>query len=115
MTASMDHPLDTSVAHPARRSNYWLGGKDNFATDRESGDEIAEFFPTIRVMAVESRRLLRRAVGYLAEEADIRQFLHIGTGRPPTTPTRWPSGSPPRAASSTSTTTRWGWCTPGPC
>jgi hypothetical protein len=33
-------------------------------------------------MAVENRRLLRRAVGYLAEEAGIRQFLDIGTGLP---------------------------------
>ena len=27
-------PLDTSVAHPARIYDYWLGGKDNFAADR---------------------------------------------------------------------------------
>jgi hypothetical protein len=26
--------LDTSVAHPARVYDYWLGGKDNFAADR---------------------------------------------------------------------------------
>jgi len=29
-------PLDTSVAHPARVYDYWLGGKDNFAADREA-------------------------------------------------------------------------------
>jgi hypothetical protein len=102
--------------HPARRYNYWLGGKDNFAADRESGDEIAEFFPTIRVMAVENRRLLRRAVGYLAEEAGIRQFLDIGTGLPTADNTHEVAQRiAPRAASSTSTTTRWCWCTPGPC
>ena len=27
--------LDTSVAHSARVYDYWLGGKDNFAADRE--------------------------------------------------------------------------------
>ena len=81
MMSPMDQ-LDTSVAHPARRYNYWLGGKDNFAADRKSGDEIARFFPTIRTMAVENRRLLRRAVGYLTVEAGIRQFLDIGTGLP---------------------------------
>jgi hypothetical protein len=74
--------LDTSVAHPARRYNYWLGGKDNFEADRRSGDEIARFFPTIRTMAVENRRLLGRAVGFLAGDAGIRQFLDIGTGLP---------------------------------
>ena len=26
--------IDTSVAHPARVYDYWLGGKDNFAADR---------------------------------------------------------------------------------
>ncbi|MCI4061122.1 SAM-dependent methyltransferase [Micromonospora sp. R77] len=79
------HPsdrIDTSVAHPARRYNYWLGGKDNFAADRESGDAMAERFPTIRISALENRRFLRRAVGHLAREAGIRQFLDIGTGIP---------------------------------
>ena len=31
--------IDTSVAHIARVYDYWLGGKDNFAPDREAGDE----------------------------------------------------------------------------
>ena len=43
--------IDTSVAHPARRYNYWLGGKDNFAADRESGDEFVRQFPSIRTGA----------------------------------------------------------------
>ncbi|MGC4879875.1 SAM-dependent methyltransferase [Micromonospora sp. DT43] len=74
--------IDTSVAHPARRYNYWLGGKDNFQADRESGDTIAASFPTIRTAALENRRFLQRAVGYLARETGIRQFLDIGTGIP---------------------------------
>jgi hypothetical protein len=41
MMSPMDQ-LDTSVAHPARRYDYWLGGKDNFAADRQSGDEIPD-------------------------------------------------------------------------
>jgi len=28
--------LDTGVANSARVWNYWLGGKDNFAADREA-------------------------------------------------------------------------------
>ena len=74
--------LNTSVAHPARRYNYWLGGKDNFAADRESGDAVAAVFPTIRTAARENRAFLRRAVTFLGEEAGIRQFLDIGTGLP---------------------------------
>ncbi len=30
--AGLPPALDTSVAHPARVYNYWLGGKDNFST-----------------------------------------------------------------------------------
>ncbi len=73
--------IDTSVPHPARRYNYWLGGKDNFAVDRASADQIAEAFPTVPTAAVENRRFLRRAVTFLAE-AGVRQFLDIGTGLP---------------------------------
>jgi hypothetical protein len=74
--------IDASVAHPARRYDYWLGGKDNFAADRESGDAIAAKFPAIRTAVVENRRFLRRAVSFLTESAGIRQFLDIGTGLP---------------------------------
>ncbi|WP_416905140.1 SAM-dependent methyltransferase [Micromonospora echinospora] len=74
--------IDTSVAHPARRYNYWLGGKDNFQADRDSGDAWAAAFPTVRTSARENRRFLQRAVAHLAREAGIRQFLDIGTGIP---------------------------------
>jgi hypothetical protein len=75
-------PLDTTRPHPARRYDFWLGGKDNFAADRESAEQIAQAFPTIRTAARENRRFLQRAVSYLAAEAGIRQFLDIGTGLP---------------------------------
>ena len=74
--------LDTSVPHPARRYNYWLGGKDNFAADRESGDAVVSIFPSIRTAVIENRYFLRRAVTLLAGELGIRQFLDIGTGLP---------------------------------
>ncbi|MFC6023635.1 SAM-dependent methyltransferase [Plantactinospora solaniradicis] len=74
--------LDTSTAHPARRYNYWLGGKDHFAVDRESGDRIAAAFPTVRTAARQNREFLKRATGFLTRVAGIRQFLDIGTGLP---------------------------------
>ncbi|WP_106398334.1 SAM-dependent methyltransferase [Actinocorallia populi] len=74
--------IDPTRAHPARRYNYWLGGKDNFAVDRESAEILASAFPTIRLSALENRRFLQRAVRYLAAEAGIRQFLDIGAGLP---------------------------------
>jgi hypothetical protein len=76
------HQIDTKSAHPARRYNYWLGGKDHFAADRESGDAIAALFPTVRLAAQENRAFMRRAVTYLSREAGVRQFLDIGTGIP---------------------------------
>ena len=76
-----DPRLDSTRAHPARRYDYWLGGKDNFAADRESGEMVAEQFPAIRTAVVENRKFLRRAVTYLAERG-MRQFLDIGTGLP---------------------------------
>ncbi|HEU5157533.1 MAG TPA: SAM-dependent methyltransferase [Streptosporangiaceae bacterium] len=80
----LDDPfeIDTSVAHPARRYNYWLGGKDNFEADRISGDAGAAIFPTAKIAVMENRRFLRRAVTFLVKEAGIRQFLDIGTGIP---------------------------------
>jgi hypothetical protein len=62
--------------------NYLLGGKDNFAADREVGDMILQMFPGIAHIARLQRRFLGRAVRYLADEAGIRQFLDIGTGLP---------------------------------
>ena len=74
-------PIDTSVAHPARRYDYLLGGKDNFEADRESARRIEEQMPTIRLTAMENRWFLHRAVRFMAEQG-IRQFLDIGTGIP---------------------------------
>ena len=80
--ASVPPRLDTSTAHSARVWNYLLGGKDNFAADREVGDMILQMFPGIAHIARLQRRFLGRAVRYLAGEAGIRQFLDIGTGLP---------------------------------
>jgi hypothetical protein len=74
--------IDTTVAHPARRYNYWLGGTDNFEVDRISGDAAVAIFPTTRIAAQEHRHFLRRVVTFLVEEAGVRQFLDIGTGIP---------------------------------
>jgi hypothetical protein len=74
--------IDTSVAHSARIWNYWLGGKDNFEIDRVVAAEHAATFPGIVEVARQVRSFLVRAVGYLAGEAGVRQFLDIGTGLP---------------------------------
>jgi hypothetical protein len=74
--------FDTSVAHPARVYDYWLGGKDNFAVDREAAEQAIAAFPGVISGVRANRAFLGRAVRYLAAEAGIRQFLDIGTGLP---------------------------------
>jgi hypothetical protein len=74
--------IDTSVAHAARIYNYWLGGKDNFAVDREAAEVAINVYPGIVRAARANRAFLARAVWYLAGEAGIRQFLDVGTGIP---------------------------------
>src|SRR5690348_13441283 len=74
--------LDTSVAHPARVYDYWLGGKDNFAADREAAERVLAAAPGLRYRVRANRAFLGRATRYLAAEAGIRQFLDIGTGIP---------------------------------
>jgi hypothetical protein len=74
--------IDSTVPHSARIWNYWLGGKDNYAVDREAGDQYVKVFPGIVDVARAGRAFLARAVRYLALEAGIRQFLDVGTGLP---------------------------------
>jgi hypothetical protein len=74
--------IDTSKPHPARMYDYLLGGKDNFAADRETAQRALQAWPTIRTAARENRAFVGRAVRYLAEEAGITQFLDLGSGLP---------------------------------
>jgi hypothetical protein len=64
--------------------DYFLGGKNHFAADREAADKTLAVAPTARTSARENRAFMGRAVRYLAAEAGIRQFLDIGTGLPTT-------------------------------
>jgi hypothetical protein len=74
--------IDITRPHPARTWDYYLGGKDNFAADREVADQVIAAWPGMRVSARENRKFLGRAVQYLAGEAGIDQFLDIGSGLP---------------------------------
>jgi hypothetical protein len=74
--------FDTSVSHPARVYNYYLGGKDNYAADRAAAEEGLKAFPGILQSARANRAFLERTVCYLTAEAGMRQFLDIGTGLP---------------------------------
>ncbi len=73
--------IDVSVPNLARVYDYMLGGKDNFAADREAAALALRAVPQMRSLALENRRFLIRATRFCAE-AGIRQFLDIGTGLP---------------------------------
>ncbi len=74
--------FDTSVAHPARIWDYFLGGKDNFTADRVAAQGVLEVMPAMAMVARAGRAFLAAAVHYLATDRGIGQFLDIGTGLP---------------------------------
>ena len=39
--------IDTTVPHPARVYDYWLGGKDNFEADRRTAEAGYQAFPGV--------------------------------------------------------------------
>jgi len=73
--------IDTTKAHPARVYDFWLGGKDNFAADREAAELALRAYPELAGAIRSNRAFLGRAVRFLTG-AGIGQFLDIGTGLP---------------------------------
>jgi S-adenosyl methyltransferase len=76
--------IDTSRPHPARMYDYYLGGKNHFAADRETAEKGLAAWQAGRIAARENRAFLGRAVRFLVAEAGVTQFLDIGTGLPTT-------------------------------
>ena len=74
-------PFDPSRPNVARVWDYWLGGKDNFAADRELAEKMLAVHPPTAQMARENRQFLGRAVSYVAARG-IRQFVDVGAGLP---------------------------------
>ncbi|ROO90840.1 S-adenosyl methyltransferase [Actinocorallia herbida] len=74
--------VNPDIPQTARIWNYWLGGKDHFAVDRQVGDEILKVIPNMALFARATRQFLQRAVHHLAADLGVTQFLDIGTGLP---------------------------------
>ena len=53
--------LDVTVPNVARIYDYFLGGKDNFAADREAAEELRSLLPDAEMACRENRGFLRRA------------------------------------------------------
>jgi O-methyltransferase involved in polyketide biosynthesis len=65
----------------ARVYDYWLGGKDNFAADREVADQVLALYPPTADIVRENRQFLSRAATWVANKG-ISQFIDLGAGLP---------------------------------
>jgi hypothetical protein len=74
--------IDVTRPGVARVYDYLLGGKDNFAADRELVKLALQIAPDAREAARANRQFLQRVVRFLSAEAGVRQFIDIGSGLP---------------------------------
>lgn len=79
-----DATPDFDISQPtiARVYDALLGGKDNFAADREGAALYLKYVPDAGRCAIENREALVKGVHYLVRAAGIDQFLDIGSGLP---------------------------------
>jgi O-methyltransferase involved in polyketide biosynthesis len=73
--------IDVTRPSVARVYDFWLGGKDNFAVDREMGGRMAELNPSLPRLVRDNRRFLCAAAARAAR-AGVGQFLDLGAGLP---------------------------------
>ena len=77
--------FDPAVPDQARVYNYLLGGKDNFAADRQAGNTLmdpATGHPGMRKLAKENRAFVLSAVAWVARNHRTAQFIDAGCGLP---------------------------------
>jgi hypothetical protein len=83
MQASDDFPeINPSVPTVARAYDYYLGGTNNFESDRMLCAQIDDLLPGTRGLAINNRRFLERVVRFLATECGVLQFIDHGSGLP---------------------------------
>jgi hypothetical protein len=80
--ASPSTGIDVTVPSVARMYDYLLDGRDNYPADRSATDQLLQQVPSMKVLAMNNRRFLRRVVRVLAEEYGVRQFVDHGSGFP---------------------------------
>ncbi|THV33953.1 SAM-dependent methyltransferase [Glycomyces buryatensis] len=73
--------FDISRPTIARVYDAILGGKDNFAADRDGAASYMKFVPGSREVALDNRAGLEKGVAYMARKG-IDQFLDVGAGLP---------------------------------
>ena len=73
--------IDFRTPNMARMYDFALGGKDNFAADREAVQNLFRLAPENAYVPKANRQFLRTAVRFAAEQG-IRQFIDLGAGLP---------------------------------
>jgi O-methyltransferase involved in polyketide biosynthesis len=74
--------IDSTRPSIARVYDYLLGGKDNYAVDREIGDVFKRDLPGSVAIAFANRAALVRAVREIVTTTGVRQFIDLGSGLP---------------------------------
>ena len=74
--------IDPNKPSPARIYDYWLGGSQNFAVDRQVGQRALAALPNLADAIRANRAFLGRVVHHLASELGVTQFLDLGSGVP---------------------------------
>ena len=74
--------IDPNKPSPARIYDYWLGGSQNFAVDRQAGENAMAALPNLQEAIRANRAFLGRVVHYLAADLGVTQFLDLGSGVP---------------------------------
>ena len=74
--------VDATTPTPARLYDYYLGGRNNFAVDREVAEKLRVSLPELTDAAWANRGFHQRAARWMAAEHRIRQFIDLGSGLP---------------------------------
>jgi len=74
--------VDSTTPTPARLYDYYLGGRNNFAVDREVAEKLRVSLPELTDAAWANRGFHQRAARWMAAEHGIRQFIDLGSGLP---------------------------------
>ena len=73
--------VDPATPSPARLYDYYLGGTNNFESDRAAAEQLRALMPDVADAAWANRGFHGRAAIWMAEQG-IRQFLDLGCGLP---------------------------------
>jgi len=74
--------IGTARPSIARVYDALLGGKDNFAADREQAERIVTLTPGLPGLVRDNRAFIIKAVTWAASQRGIRQFIDLGAGLP---------------------------------